>query len=383
MPKILIFTLFFINFYVAFCQDIDIDSNGYIVYCPCMGRFGNQADHFLGALGFAKSLNRTLVLPPWVEYRTGETRSIQVPFDTYFNVSQVQSCHKTLLMEDFMKDVAPRIWPPEERVSFCYSPRGKEGGSCKAKDGNPFGPFWDTYNIDFVKSEFYGPLHYEMYHTDMKMQWRKQYPAATWPVMAFTGAPASFPVQFENKKLHACLNWNNDMLNKAKIFIKKTLPKGAFVGIHLRNGFDWVRACEFISTTPNLFAAPQCLGYRNERGKATSSMCLPSFELIVRHLKRVIRNGNDVKSVFVASDGNHTLDELGKALARMKIPVFRQEPPASPHLDLAILGRANYFIGNCISSFSAFVAREREVKGFPTFFWGFPNERSSISHEEL
>lgn len=80
-----------------------------------------------------------------------------------------------------------------------------------------------------------------------------------------------------------------------------------------------VRACEFISTTPNLFAAPQCLGYRNERGKATSSMCLPSFELIVRHLKRVIRNGNDVKSVFVASDGNHTLDELGKALARMKV----------------------------------------------------------------
>lgn len=83
-----------------------------------------------------------------------------------------------------------------------------------------------------------------------------------------------------------------------------------------------VRACEHISFTPNLFAAPQCLGYRNERGKATMSMCLPSFELIVRHLKRVIRNGNDIKSVFVASDNNYMLDKLGEALARMKVSLY-------------------------------------------------------------
>ena len=78
-----------------------IDSNGYIMYCPCMGRFGNQADHFLGALGFAKGLNRTLVLPPWVEYRRGQPSSIQVPFNSYFKVTELEKYHRVVLMEDF------------------------------------------------------------------------------------------------------------------------------------------------------------------------------------------------------------------------------------------------------------------------------------------
>ena len=74
----------------------------------------------------------------------------------------------------------------------------------------------------------------------MAYLWRSKYPSAKWPVLAFTGAPASFPVQLENKKLQKYLQWNDEMVGKAKSFIKEKLPPGAFIGIHLRNGIDWV-----------------------------------------------------------------------------------------------------------------------------------------------
>lgn len=57
--------------------------------------------------------------------------------------------------------------------AFCYMSRGTDNG-CNAKEGNPFGPFWDTFNIDFVKSEFYGPLHYDTHHHNMADRWHER-----------------------------------------------------------------------------------------------------------------------------------------------------------------------------------------------------------------
>ncbi|XP_063696236.1 GDP-fucose protein O-fucosyltransferase 1 [Culicoides brevitarsis] len=373
-----------------------IDENGYIVYCPCMGRFGNQADHFLGALGFAHDLNRTLVLPAWNEYRRGEVRSKQIPFDTYFKVEPLLKFHRVVTMERFMREIAPEVWPADKRISFCYSERvgldGKSGKGCNAKDGNPFGPFWDNYGVDFASSEFFGPLTYDVHHQKMTEKWAEKYPADKFPVLAFTGAPASFPVQDENRHLHEFLKWSDAIEQKAKDFIAKSLPKGAFIGIHLRNGMDWVKACDHVTQTKNLFSSPQCLGYRNEKGNLYPELCMPSKETVIRQIKRQIKTfkelnkNNEIKSIFVASDNNHLLEDLNKNLKRMGITAVKL-PEDNPHVDLAILGMSNHFIGNCISSFSAFVKRERDAKGFPSTFWAFPKEKKDpvkkVEHEEL
>lgn len=341
-------------------------------------------DHFLGSLNFAKSLDRTLILPPWIEYRQGALRSTQVPFSDYFQVKPLTKFHRVITMERFMTYLADKVWPKDERRSLCYTERkslhGGTDKSCYAKEGNPFGPFWDEFNIDFVGSEFFSPLTYDTLHSrNMAERWATEYPPSEWPVLAFTGAPASFPVQADNVALQRYLVWTQRIQEAATNWVKTHLPKGAIIGIHLRNGVDWGRACTHISDSPNLFSAAQCLGYRNELGNANTDMCMPSKEIILKQLRRQIKRfnevnkNNDIRTIFVASDNNHMIDEITDGLKRLKVTAHKLNE-VNPHLDLAILEISNLFIGNCISSFSAFVKRSRDIRGFPSNFWAFPKD---------
>ncbi|XP_011664107.2 GDP-fucose protein O-fucosyltransferase 1 [Strongylocentrotus purpuratus] len=356
----------------------DIDPNGYVVYCPCMGRFGNQGDHFLGALSFAHGLDRTLILPPWNEYHVQRHgQAVQIPFDKYFKVDPLREYHRVITMGTFMEELAPSLWPEGKRTGLCYYFR--DGKDCKMKEGNPFGPFWDNYDIDFNKFAEYSPLSYNTHTPGVRGMWEKKFPVSEYPVIALSGAPAGFPVTRENRELHRYLHWSEKIEQQADKFIEDNLSEGPFVGVHMRQGSDWINACRHVNSTKQLFASPQCLGYQNEFGDLTDDLCNPSFDLVKEQIRAVVKKIK-AKGVFIASDVEPDIKALKKFLPS-KVKVV-QHKPSNPHVDLAILAKSDHYICNCISSFSAFAKRERDAAGKPSSFWGFGEDYEKIKKKQ-
>eukprot|EP00118_Oscarella_pearsei_P010477 m.64529 g.64529 ORF g.64529 m.64529 type:complete len:266 (+) comp35259_c0_seq4:572-1369(+) len=264
-----------------------------------------------------------------------------------------------------MQYLAPQYWPPEKRVGFCWNFPGRQ---CKMKDGNPFGPFWDGLGVDFVEELTY-QLDSDMDNPRAIAQWRERFPADQYPVLALKGAPAKYPVAASNRLIQKYLVWSDAIEEEVEKYVKENIPEGPFVGIHLRNGPDWVKACDLTGKTGQFFASTQCL---NSSQSVTMDLCLPSTEEIVSHTRAAVEK-LEATTVYVATDSNPLLVELKRGVEDLNVKVIHQDPWL-PQSDLAILGRADHFIGNCVSSFTAFVKRERDVNGRTTTFWGLADQ---------
>ncbi|UJR22153.1 hypothetical protein I4U23_025217 [Adineta vaga] len=368
--------LSFIVYLVIYCyaQD-DVDPNGYLMFCPCMGRFGNQAEQFLGVLSFAKTLNRTLVLPHWIEYPPHSAASNQIPFDRYFQVAPLQTYTKVILMKDFMTHLADKVWPKGKRYVFCYSAQINEKSnkeSCHAKDGNPFGPFWSHFNIDFNKDIFYQPLFFEIIEPD---EWNAKYPANEYPVLAFSGPPGTLE---RNIPLAKYFVYSDYIREKAENFLRKhQISSDTLLALHLRNGIDFERACQYINEKSNFFASAQCLGFNLEKGiSLTNDICYPSDEQVLKQTETMIEKTKP-SVLYIAADGNHMLSKFQKRFGKKhNIKIIKYDRPSSQsegeaaHIDLYVLSIARDAIVNCPSTFSAFAKRQRDVRNKSTNFWG-------------
>ncbi|KAL5499922.1 hypothetical protein EMCRGX_G011394 [Ephydatia muelleri] len=339
------------------------DDMGYVLYCPCMGRFGNQAAHFLGALNFAKRLNRTLALPPWRSYAPQGN----VPYTEWFQLEPVQSYHKSLPMEDFLSQLAPQKWPPGRRTGYCYSPTNPESHDCEMKNGNPFGPFWTDLGVNFDSSEF-SQLGYDVDDPSTLKIWQERYPPDKHPVLAFKGAPATFPVLRHHRHLQRYVLWSDKMNRIVEDYITKEMKAAPFIGVHMRIGVDWESACEHAIGQPSFMESGQCLEDR-QGAKVTQELCLPSTKQAAKQISAAVRRTGHT-SVYIATDAHPDFTQLQAALGS-KVKLYHLNPDEPP-VDLAMLGRAAHFIGNCVSSFSAFVKRERDALGKTSEFWGLP-----------
>ncbi|CAI2356792.1 unnamed protein product [Caenorhabditis sp. 36 PRJEB53466] len=342
-----------------------------------MGRFGNQVDQFLGVLAFAKSLDRTLVLPNFIEFKHPETKMI--PFEVLFQVASVKKYTRVVTMHEFTKQIMPKVWPLEKRKAFCWTPRKaiydkKAEPGCHAKEGSPFGPYWDHIGVSFVGDEYFGeiPGGFDTNQLGSRKKWHEKFGAEEYPVLAFSSAPSAFPSKAKVWNIQKHLKWSSRITEQAKKFISEHLEH-PFVAVHLRNDADWVRVCEHINPESNrpLFASEQCLGEGHHLGKLTKEMCSPTKQQVAEQIvEQVGKIG--AKSVFVASDKDHMIDEINEALKPYEIHARRQEHD-DLYTSLAILGRSDLFLGNCVSTFSHIVKRERDHAGQtakPSAFFG-------------
>uniref|UniRef100_A0A5S6QYP4 GDP-fucose protein O-fucosyltransferase 1 n=1 Tax=Trichuris muris TaxID=70415 RepID=A0A5S6QYP4_TRIMR len=361
----------------------EIDPNGYILYCPCMGRFGNQAEHFLGSLAFAKAVDRTLALPHWVAFHFGVIVPSKTPFDRFFLVPPLMQYHRVILMSDFMEHIAPTVWPSHRRIGFCYGTENGNVSECKMKQGEPSTSFWDNFGISFVGSEFFTAKGLSVSGGDHHRgsTWKHVYPPDKYPVLAFRGAPADFPIRKEHEPLQRYLRWSVDVREQANDFISKELGGRPFLGIHLRNNVDWPNVCKDLTPRWHIFDSRQCLGENFEHSVMTTEICSPSEDTILRQVREtMLRTG--LRVLFVASEVDHMIGKFSSKLKDLSGEVLiKGREPDDPQVSLCILAKASLYIGNCLSTFSTFARRERDVYGLPTEFWAMNYTSNPLKNE--
>ena len=129
-----------------------------------------------------------------------------VPFEEWFEVAPLKEYHRVITMEDFMAHLAPANWPPGNRTAYCVQPFPKDGKDCSMKEGNPFGMFWNHYNVDFDEHEF-TRLSYDVDVSVVYSTWKERYSPYVRTYLCITSmyCELRIPLSDEIRPLHCAI----------------------------------------------------------------------------------------------------------------------------------------------------------------------------------
>ena len=164
--------------------------------------------------------------------------------------------------------------------------------------------------------------------------------------------------------------WSDKFTEQANEIIANLFKKEKFVGIHLRNGPDWENACNNVDEYHSYMASPQCL--EDIGRKVDRNLCFPTNDIILKDLENILvkKLNKTVKNIYIATDKSSMISEINFHFKNL-IPNLNvvHHDPLSPMIDLIILGKSEWFVGNCVSSFTSFVKRERDIQRLKSTFW--------------
>lgn len=347
-------------------------SSGYVVYCPSMGRFGNQLDHLLGALGFANRQQRTLVLPPFIRYRrTAENSGVEfVAFDEVFDMAVLSNHASVITLRNFTT-VMKQCW--HHRALYCVSNGAK--APCRISAASPSREFWDSIDVKFNESFMYSAVL-----GTNTTQWLLDFPVDTHPVLTFDTPPFDYPVGAKDGWWHKFFVWARARRHQFEAYLRReSVTEFGYVAGHLRAEADWIVTCVSMASAgaTELMSSPQC-GYTFDTSTLIpTSVCLPDMESVAKRLVGEARAAK-VQFIFVGTDCEPCWYQLRTFINHIDGDIRLLDNTFGEPLstDLQLFTRAAKFVGNCLSSFSAAAARARNAEGMPvetTGWWGIQN----------
>ena len=365
------------------CSSQIVTDEHFFTFCPCMGRIGNQLEHYLQAFELSLNTGRTLILPPFVDWNVKPVRFVSFEKIFDLNFLKTNGLSNVVTFETFMSKYGD-TWT--DRRAFCTTRSEKTCGEF-GHLGEP-GNYWKRLGIEFDG---------EVRKVLTKSNARKM---LEYNVIVLTTSKFKFPAPRSTLRHHSMLRWSDSILEKATSLIQRNVPSTEpFVTAHFRAGSDFRRACRRESTkkafeTGNFerlekfFEARTC--FEREDISVSYRMCEPTKEDYITGLQNALERTHSCH-VYIASDLKPSkLSEL-ISLDALKPPSSRddcdsvsifsqQQSNEDPLIDLAVMARGSYFIGNCVSSFTAIVTRERMFsrKGgelnttaqLPISYWG-------------